>query len=160
MTREAATRKPSWSRDIGRPVLAYVAAAAAAAAMIALGHWTPWLAGFATGRSSIPDPVAVALSVFGAWLVAFAAILPVAAGPTLVAAWIGHGATAPRPLTDIVVGAVLGPMLLVLVVTTVNVGSGAYMLPPQIDETALGGLYALAGGVGGWVYALVVGRRA
>jgi hypothetical protein len=145
---------------IGRPILAYVAASAAASVIMAVGitlgpyallHRRPG----APGSSPLDE---LALFLLLNCLSLFGTTLATAAAPAIAASWIGRATAAPRPLTEIVFGAILGPLLMVGVMVATNDGRMPFPSDAAIT-TGIVAYFAAAGGVGGWVYALVVGRR-
>jgi hypothetical protein len=71
---------------------------------------------------------------------------------------------AQRPFTEIALGAIMGPLLLVLVSVLYRASTNQPLLPLMFASAKtmlqLSLLFAAAGGLGGLTYARIVGRRA
>ena len=129
-------------RRVGRPMLGYGAAVLAAASVLALCFTL--LDGL--GGSL---PAAVQGAMYLTVLISYG-ILLFASIPALLITWLAHATGAPRPLTDTLAGAALGPGIM-LVVSSGRISPSDWQLYPML---------ALAGALGGLVYGLIAGRPA
>jgi hypothetical protein len=129
-----------------RPLLAYLIASAVGATALLLPNL------FAYERPGANEFVMT-------WLVVVATIVVAAALPAALAAWAFRRTNAPRPLADILAGAVLGPALFVVLrlILITWVEGLPYPSPPELDQYVIRGI---AGALGGLAYGLIAGRRA
>ncbi len=134
-----------------RPVIAFLAAAAAAAVTgIALLTALDIANGHHRGTPAETAAQAASLSV-----VLFGYILALASLPAIALTWLAHGVRAPRPWTDMLVGAALP----VIVFTTIfALATREFLLFSPRTWRSMGPLCA-AGAVGGLVYATMLGPR-
>lgn len=91
------------------------------------------------------------------WLYAFLITSVAAAAPAVAFSWIAHAAAAPRPATEIVSGAAVGPLLLFIVASALSLRDSESW--PIATALGYGLLFAFAGALGGFTYARVVGPR-
>lgn len=161
----SAARPAGFGRAVVRPVLAFLLASAVASLPLALGavvgpFGISWVSAQLSGApyEVQVDVRTLALLVPVGWLYAFGITAAIMAAPSLIAAWIGHAVRAPRPLADMTFGAAFGFLTLMAIAFAPLPDSDA--LRPISKALAVGVFFALSGALGGWIYALVAGRRA
>lgn len=137
-------------RRFVRPVIAYLAAIAAAAPALAL---TILLVDESDQLISNPLGFSRMLLAFSVISAVFMAILTPL--PAIALWWLAHLRRAPRPAADIMIGALLG------VISPIAAGPIMFGRPPRLrdDEWAAFLVFALAGALGGLTYALLIGPR-
>jgi len=126
-------------RTFGRPTVCYLAAALTAALVGA---------GLFSLTAVVGSPSLNTFLSAGAAAMIIAAVFAAATAILAVGAtWTAHTIEPPRPLADLMFGAMIGPALYALFLT-----AGTYDLPLFFENSAQVALLAIAGCAGGAVY--------